>query len=148
VLQTTSDRQIAYGQITATALQNLGTDLPKTQPKFFDDVSKANQALMTGDYHTAVDYLRRSLVDLFLEIQGPAGDLLPLAAQMEQDLVDLLPQGTILTQIVQNAINAVNTVTNSIALSIIGPPIAGLDGLASGLTAFGAAVQTGDPLSS
>jgi hypothetical protein len=160
VLQNFLDKQVVYSQITTTALQNLGTDLPKTLPKFFDDLSKANQALMTGDYHTAVDYVPRSLVDLFLsgvnisnasqvQIQGPAGDLLPLlslSAQMEQDLVDLLPQGTILTQMAQNAINAVNTVTNGIALSIIGPPIAGLDGLATGLTAFGAAVQTGDPL--
>ena len=160
VLQNFFDKQVVYGQITSTALQNLGADLPKTLPKFFDDIAKANQAVMTGDYHTAVDYVPRSLVDLFLsgvnisnvsqiQIQGPAGDLLPLLslpAQIEQDLVDLLPQGTILTTMAQNAVNAVNTATSSIALSIIGPPIATLDGFASGLTAVGAALQTGDPL--
>jgi hypothetical protein len=160
VLQTFINEQISYGQIINTSLQNLSTDIPKTLPKFFDDISKANQALMTGDYHTAVDYVPRSLVDLFLsgininnlseiQVQGPAGDLLPLAslnAEIEQSFIALLPQGTILTQIAQNAVNAVNTFTNSIGLAIIGPPIATLDGLATGLTAIDAAVQTGDPL--
>lgn len=160
VLQTFADKQIGYGQLITTSLQNLSADLPKTFPKFSYDLGLAGQAVMTGDLHTAVQYVPRSVLDLFLsginisngmqvQIQGPAGDLLPLAslsAQMEQDLIDLFPQGTILTTMAQNAVNAVNTATSSIALSIIGPPIATVDGFASGLTAVGAALQTGDPL--
>jgi PE family len=159
VLQTFINQQNSYSQTINTSLQNLSTDIPKTLPAFFADLDKANQAVATGDYHSAVQYIPRSFVDLFLtgidisnasevKVEGPAGDLLPLVslnAEIEQSFIDLLPQGTLLTHIAQNSVNAANAVTNSLAFAIIGPPIASLDGLASGLTAIDAAVQTGNP---
>ncbi|BDN83290.1 PE family protein [Mycobacterium pseudoshottsii] len=141
-------KQVGYGQVVVDALQNAGAELPQTLPNFFGDVDKANQAVMAGDYNDAVDYVPRAAVDLFLSgvninnlsqitVEGPAGELLPLMslpAQMQQDLIDLLPPGAILTQMVQNSFNATSTVVNSIALAAIGPPIATLDGFATGLT--------------
>ncbi|WP_373202741.1 PE family protein [Mycobacterium marinum] len=151
-------KQVGYGQVVVDALQNAGAELPQTLPNFFGDVDKANQAVMAGDYNDAVDYVPRAAVDLFLSgvninnlsqitVEGPAGELLPLMslpAQMQQDLIDLLPPGAILTQMVQNSFNATNTVVNSIALATIGPPIATLDGFATGLTVLGGAVATGN----
>ncbi len=151
-------KQVGYGQVVVDALQNAGAELPQTLPNFFGDVDKANQAVMAGDYNDAVDYVPRAAVDLFLSgvninnlsqitVEGPAGELLPLMslpAQMQQDLIDLLPPGAILTQMVQNSFNATNTVVNSIALAAIGPPIATLDGFATGLTVLGGAVATGN----
>ncbi|OSC38466.1 PE family protein [Mycobacterium decipiens] len=151
-------KQAGYGQAIITSLQNASAELPQTLPTFWADLEKANQALMMGDYHGAVHYLPQATVDLFvsgininnlseINVEGPAGELLPLMslpAQMQQDLIDLLPSGAILTQIVQNGFNAVNTVTDSIGLAVVGPPIATLDGLATGLTVLDAAMQTGD----
>jgi len=63
---------------------------------------------------------------------------------VEQSFVNLLPPGSIPEQIAQNFVNGINTSALPLGFALIGPPIAGLDGLATGATAFGAAVQTGN----
>jgi hypothetical protein len=78
-------------------------------------------------------------------VQGPAGDLLPvLSGGPQQGLVNLLPPGSIPKQIAQNAVSGLSTATSSLAFGVIGPPIATLDGLATGATAFSTALQTGN----
>ena len=158
VAQAFIDEQIGYGQAINTALENAGAALQQRLPVFEYDMGLAGQAVMTGDYHGAVQDVPRAFLDLFLsgidisnmsnvEVQGPAGDLLPIAtifAQQEQSFVNLLPPGSIPEQMAQNLVNAVNTVPTSLGFAVIGPPIATLDGLATGATAFGAALQTGN----
>ena len=156
--QTYINKQIGYSQTINTSLLNAGADFQKTVPVFELDLGMAGQAVMTGDFHGAVQDVPRAVLDLFLSginisnlsnitVEGPAGDLLPIlsiAAQQEQDLVNLLPPGSIPEQLAQNFFNGINTATNSLGFAVIGPPIATLDGLATGATAFGAAVQTGN----
>ena len=72
---------------------------------------------------------------------------MPLMSQTgTQDLIDLLQPDSIPQRMAQNFVNVVNTVPSSLGLAIIGPPLSTLDGLATGATEFGAALQTGDPL--
>ncbi|MCV7195756.1 PE family protein [Mycobacterium angelicum] len=153
-------RQFGYGQTIAASLANAAYDLQNNLPGLQSDLGMTGQAALTGDYHGAVDGMPRALAHLFLDgvelrnasnvmIHGPAGDLLPImdvVGQQEQDLLSLLPQGTIPRHMAQNLFNAVGTVGPSLGVALIGPPIATLDGLATGLTAFGTAVQTGDAI--
>jgi hypothetical protein len=158
VAQALIDEQNGFAQPINTSLQNFFPDLQQRLPVFEADIAVASQALVTGDYHGAVQDVPRAVLNLFLsgidlsnvsdiEVQGPAGDLLPalsLSAQLEPSFVNLLPPGSIPAQIAQNFVNAVNAGTDSLGFALIGPPIATLDGLATGATAFGAAVQTGN----
>jgi hypothetical protein len=169
-MQSFINQQNSYNAAISAALQNAGPDLQKTFPKFEFDMGMAGDSLVTGNYHAAVTYVPRAFLDLFLSgidikvigvdlnnptplsspsytVQGPVADLLPIAsiaAQQEQSFVNLLPPGSIPAQIAQNFVNAVNTSTVSLGFGIIGPPIAALDGLATGATVFGAALQTGN----
>jgi hypothetical protein len=130
----------------------------------------AGQSLVTGDYRGAVQDVPCAFLNLFLSgvdikvigvdpsnplllsapsytVEGPAGDLLPVAsisAAQEQSLINLLPPGSIPAQMAQNFVSALNTSTLPLGFAIIGPPIAALDGLATGATVFGAALQTGN----
>jgi PE family len=164
------NQQNSYNQATNAALQRFGADLQKTFPVFERDIGMAGNSVMTGDYHGAVQAIPRAFLDLFLSgidikvigvdpsnpallsapsytVEGPAGDLLPLAsisAQQQQSLVNLMPPGSIPRQMAQNFVNAFNTSTLPLGFAIIGPPIAALDGLATGATVFGAALQSGN----
>jgi PE family len=169
-MQAFINQQNSYSQATNAALQRFGADLQKTFPVFERDIGMAGNSVMTGDYHGAVQAIPRAFLDLFLSgidikvigvdpsnpmllsapsytVEGPAGDLLPLAsisAQQQQSLVNLMPPGSIPRQMAQNFVNAFNTSTLPLGFAIIGPPIAALDGLATGATVFGAALQTGN----
>ncbi|HTY29927.1 PE family protein [Mycobacterium sp.] len=169
-MQSFINQQNSYNQATNAALQKFGADLQKTFPAFERDMGMAGDSVMTGDYHGAVEAVPRAFLDLFLSgidikvigvdpsnpsllsapsytVEGPAGDLLPLAsisAEQQQSLVNLLPPGSIPAQMAQNFVNAFNTTTLPLGFAIIGPPIATLDGLATGATVFGAALQTGN----
>jgi PE family len=151
-------KQAAESQATNAALQNLGMDLQNRVPFFQYDLGMIGSQVMSGDYHGAVQRVPQAFVDLLISgvdisngtnitIQGPAGDLLPLTSQSgTQDLIDLLQPNSIPQRIAQNFVNVFNTVPSSLGLSLIGPPLSTLDGLATGATEFGAALQTGDPL--
>jgi len=157
-IQAFINQQNTYNQMTAAALQRFGADLQTTLPVFEYDLGMTGQALMTGDFHGAVQDIPRAVVNLLLsgvdisnlsdvKVQGPAGDLLPIAsiaADQSQSLVNLLPPGSIPQQIAQNFVNAISTSALPLGFAVIGPPIAALDGLATGATVFGAAVQTGN----
>ncbi|MCV7053082.1 PE family protein [Mycobacterium heidelbergense] len=105
---------------------------------------------------------------------GPAGDLLPILTipgQLAQNLTGLFPTGSIPAQLAQNYANVIDVLTNpevsvtptlqvhqtppieldaffglpsSLGFSAIGPPLAGLDALATSATTFVQAVQTGN----
>jgi hypothetical protein len=157
-MQTFINEQIGYGDAVGAVLPAFGADLQKTFPAFESDLGMAGQALMTGDFHGAVQDIPRAALRLFLtgvdisnlssvKVEGPIGDLIPLSSlpsEVEQSFVNLLPPGSIPEQIAQNFVNGINTSALPLGFALIGPPIAGLDGLATGATAFGAAVQTGN----
>ena len=151
-------KQAVESQATNAALQNFVTHLQERLPVFQYDLGMVGQEVMIGDYHGAVQRIPQAFVDLFISgvdvsnvstvtIQGPAGDLMPLMSQTgTQDLIDLLQPDSIPQRMAQNFVNVVNTVPSSLGLAIIGSPLSTLDGLATGATEFGAALQTGDPL--
>ncbi|OBG29358.1 PE family protein [Mycobacterium sp. 852002-51057_SCH5723018] len=169
-MQSFINQQNSYNQTSNAGLQKAGADLQKTLPVFEYDMGMAGQSLVTGDYHGAVQAIPRAFLNLFLsgvdinligvdpsnpsllsapsyKVEGPAGDLLPatsISAAQEQSLVNLLPPGSIPAQMAQNFVTALNTSTLPLGFAIIGPPIAALDGLATGATVFGAALQTGN----
>ncbi len=157
-MQSFISQQVGYGDAIGAVLPAFGADLQKTFPAFENELGMAGQALMTGDYHGAVHDIPRAALRLFLtgvdisnlstvKVQGPVGDLIPLSSlpsEIEQSFVNLLPPGSIPEQIAQNLVNGINTSALPFGFAIIGPPIAGLDGLATGATAFGAALQTGN----
>jgi hypothetical protein len=157
-MQSFISQQSGFGQAIGAALPTFGADLQKSFPAFENDLGMAGQALMTGDYHGAVQGIPRAVLRLFLtgvdisnlssvKVEGPIGDLIPLSSlptEEAQSFVNLLPPGSIPEQIAQNFVNGINTSVLPVGFALIGPPIAGLDGLATGATAFGAAVQTGN----
>ncbi|MBW0017965.1 MAG: PE family protein [Mycobacterium sp.] len=159
-LQWYNSRQAQYSQVQNTALGNAVQDLGTTLPTFNSDIAQASHELSVGDFHGAVQRLPQAFVDLFLSgielrngtdlvIHGPAGDLVPLTAVMQQqtqDMLSQLPQGSTLQHMAQNFVNAENAATGTLGLAVIGPPIATLDGFASGLTEIGFALQSGSPL--
>lgn len=169
-MQSFINQQNGDNAAIGAALQKAGADLQKTFPVFEYDMGMAGSSLVTGNYVGAVQDVPRAFLNLFLsgvdikligvdptnplllsapayQIEGPAGDLLPvtsIAAAQEQSLVNLLPPGSIPDHMAQNFISAVNTSTLPLGFAVIGPPIAALDGLATGATVFGAALQTGN----
>ncbi|OBI78626.1 PE family protein [Mycobacterium asiaticum] len=157
-LQSFLDKQAYRSQITNPALQNFGTHLIERLPVFADDLGSIGHSVSVGDYHGAVDAIPRSVVRLLLDgvnidnlssvnVHGPAGDLLPLLSapgSLQQDLVDLLPPGSIPRAIGQHFVNATGTALMPVGSALIGWPIATLDGLATGATAFGSALQAGN----
>jgi hypothetical protein len=164
------NEQNSYNAAIDAGLQKVVADLQKTFPVFENDLNMAGNSVMTGDYHGAVQAVPRAFLDLFLSgidikvigvdptnpmllsapsytVQGPAGDLIPLAsisAQQQQSLVNLTPPGSIPRQMAQHFVNAFNTSMLPLGFAIIGPPIAALDGFATGATVFGAALQSGN----
>ncbi len=157
-MQSFINQQTGYGQAIGAALPPFGADLQKSFPAFESDLGMAGQALMTGDFHGAVRDIPRAVLRLFLsgvdisnlstvKVEGPVGDLVPLSSlpsEVEQSFVNLLPPASIPEQIAQNFVNGINTSALPLGFALIGPSIAGLDGLATGATAFGAALQTGN----
>jgi hypothetical protein len=155
------NQQIGSGQATGTSLNHAGADFQKTVPIFEYDMGLAGQAVMTGDYHGAVQHFGQGFLNLFItgvdasnmsdiKLEGPAGDLLPssggggITGQQDQFFVSLLPPGSIPRQMVRNFFNTLSTFTTSVGFAAIGPPIATLGGIATGATAFGAAAQAGN----
>lgn len=152
------NKQVGYAQVVTTSLGNAVYDLQANFPAFGSDLGMTGQAILTGDYHGAVAGVPRALIHLFLDgvelrnaseiiIHGPAGDLLPImdvAAGQQQDLINSFPAGSIPRQMTQNLFDAVSTAVPSLGFALIGPPIATVDGLATGATAFGTALRAGD----
>ena len=179
------NQQVGYFQTVSTSLQKAGADFQTTLPVFEADMGLAGQAVLTGNYHGAVQDFAHGLLGLFItgfdtsnlsniQVLGPGGDLLPILsipAQQAQNFTNLLPPGSIPAQMAQNYTTAVTALTNanvsttivvhllppfsvtlganfglplSLAFSVRGPPIASLDGLATGATAFSAAMQSGN----
>jgi hypothetical protein len=174
------NQQIGYAQTVATALQKAGADFQTTVPVFQADIAMANQAVVAGDYHGAVQDIAHGVLGLFIsgfdtsnlssiKVLGPGGDLLPILsipAQQAQNFANLLPPGSIPEQMAQNYANVVAALTNgnisttltvtplsvganfglplSLAFAILGPPFSTMDGLATGATVFGAALQSGN----
>lgn len=150
--------QSARSQITNAAMQNFITHVQQRLPIFYNDLGGVGHSVQAGDYHGAVATIPRAVVHLLVDginvsnlssfnIQGPAGDLLPLTSlsgSQQQDLVNLIPPGTIQRQIGQHLVNVVNGSMTSVGMAAIGWPIATLDGLATGATVFGSAMQAGD----
>ncbi|ORA10220.1 PE family protein [Mycobacterium asiaticum] len=157
-LQDFLDKQAYRSQITNPALQNFATHVIERLPVFANDLGSIGHSVSVGDYHGAVDAIPRSVVRLLLDgvnidnlstvnVHGPAGDLLPLLSapgSLQQDLVDLLPPGTIPRAIGQHFVNATGVALMPVGSALIGWPIATLDGLATGATAFGSALQAGN----
>jgi hypothetical protein len=157
-MQSFINQQVGYGDAIGAALPAFGADLQKSFPAFESDLGMAGQAVMTGDFHGAVQDIPRAALRLFLsgvdisnlstvKVEGPVGDLIPLSSlpsEVEQSFVNLLPPGSIPEQIAQNFVSGINTSALPLGFALIGPPIAGLDGLATGATAFGVALQTGN----
>jgi hypothetical protein len=151
-------KQAASSAATSAALQNFVAHVQERLPAFHYDMGVINQEFATGDYHGAVAQIPQAFVDLLIDgvdvsnlstvtIHGPAGDLMPLMSQASpQDLINLLQPDSIPRRIAQNFVNVINTVPTSLGLAIIGPPLSTLDGLATGATELGGAVQTGNPL--
>ncbi|SOJ55838.1 PE-PGRS family protein PE_PGRS30 [Mycobacterium simulans] len=151
-------KQAAYDHIVNTSLANAARELQANLPAFQSDLGTIGQSALTGDYHGAVHGVPRALIRLFLDgvelrngqeviVHGPAGELLPMmdvAAQRQQDLINLSPPGSVPRQMVQNLFDAVGVAMPSLGFALIGPPIATLDGLATGATALGTALQAGD----
>jgi PE family len=169
--QTFINQQNSYNQTLNAALMQAGAGLQQRLPIFENDLGIAGQEVMAGNYHGAVHEIPQAVVDLLIsgvsinisplnilnganlnnlitfQVQGPAEALLAVSAvsaEQQQSFVNLLPAGSIPQQIAQNFLNAVNTATGSLAFGIIGPPITTLDGLATGATMLGTALQTGN----
>ena len=109
-----------YGTV-GTSLQHFGSDIQTTLPTFEHDMGLADTAILTGDYHGAVQDEAHALLGLFITgfdtshlaigvsgnlptlsltiagpigLLGPAGDLLPIltaAGQQAQGVASLVP---------------------------------------------------------
>lgn len=107
-------------------------------------------------------------------VEGPAGALLPILSaigQQAQGAASLIPAGSIPGMMAQNFANGINTLTNAgvsadfaltlglpptltgeaifglplqLGFAILGPPFAGLNGLAQGATAFSTSMAAGN----
>lgn len=107
-------------------------------------------------------------------VEGPAGALLPILSaigQQAQGAASLVPAGTIPGMMLQNFANGIGTLTNAgvsadfaltlglpptltgeavfglplqLGFAILGPPFAGLNGLAGGATAFSTSMASGN----
>lgn len=107
-------------------------------------------------------------------VEGPAGALLPILSaigQQVQGAASLIPAGSIPGMMAQNFANGINTLTNAgvsadfaltlglppsltgeaifglplqLGFAILGPPFAGLNGLAEGATAFSTSMASGN----
>lgn len=120
------DQQVGYWNTFFTSLGKAGTDLQGAFPTFQQDIGLSGQALMTGNYHGAVEDLSHGMLGLFLtgfdtsnlsdvKLLGAAGDLLPILsipAQQAQDIAALLPAGSIPQQMAQNFTNLLVTIVN------------------------------------
>ena len=159
-LQAYAAKQALSSGATGAALRNFIGHVNERLPAFHYDMGTVNDQFSAGDYHGAVQRIPQTFVDLLIDgvdisnlstvtIHGPAGDMMPLLSQTgsgTQDLVNLLQPGSIPRRIAQNFLDVISTVPTSLGLSLIGPPLSTLDGLATGLTEIGAAGQTGNPL--
>jgi hypothetical protein len=158
-LQAYAAKQATSSAATGAALRNFIAHVNERLPAFHYDMGTINDQFSAGDYHGAVDRIPQAFVDLLIDgvdisnlstvtIHGPAGDLMPLMSQTgagTQDLVNLLQPGSIPRRIAQNFLNVISTVPTSLGLSLLGPPLSTLDGIATGATELGTAVQTGNP---
>jgi hypothetical protein len=181
--------QIGTAQTVITSLSNAGTDLMTGAPAFQAGVQTAFQDLLVGNNVAAYGALQQGLQSLVLPgfepiafnifqaqlvpviPMGPLEALAPiimLPGQMAQSFTNLLPPGSILAQMSQNATNTINALTNlnttldpavqvdftpstnfgvglQFAFDALGTPGLALSGLNSSAVAFTTAVQAGNP---
>jgi hypothetical protein len=188
-LQNFMNGQIGTAQTTITSLSNAGTDLMTGAPAFQAGVQTAFQDLLVGNNVAAYGALQQGLQSLVLPgfepiafnifqvplvpviPMGPLEALAPiimLPGQMAQGFTNLLPPGSILAQMSQNATTTINALTNlnttlspsvqvdftpatnfgvglQFAFDALGTPGLALSGLNSSAVAFTTAVQAGNP---
>jgi PE family len=189
-LQNFMNGQIGTAQTVITSLQATGNALMTGAPAFSAGVQTAFQDLLVGNNIGAYSALQQGLQSLLLPgfepvtfnlgqmalvpvvPMGPLEALAPIIAlpgQMAQSFTNLLPPGSILAQMSQNATNTINALTNlnttinpavtfeglipavnfgaglQLVFDSIGAPGNALAALNSTGVAFTAAVQAGNP---
>src|ERR1700677_553256 len=157
-LQNFMNGQIGTAQTVITSLSNAGTDLMTGAPAFQAGVQTAFQDLLVGNNVAAYGAIQQGLQSLLLpgfgpvafnldqmalvpvNPLGPLGALAPVFAlpgQMAQSFTNLLPPGSILAQMSQNATNTISALTN---LNTTINPAVTLDGLVPAVN-FGVGLQ-------
>ena len=187
--------QIGTAQAVMASLQNTSNAVMTGAPAFQTGVQTAFQDLLVGNNVAAYSALQQGLQSLFLPSFDPVaftldqmalvpvipmgllGALAPIIAlpgQMAQSFTNLLPPGSILAQMSQNATNTISALTNlnttinpavtgtgggldflvpavnfgpglQLAFDAIGAPGLALSGLNSSAVSFMTAVQAGNP---
>ena len=160
-----------YGTV-GTSLQHFGSDIQTTLPVFENDMGLADAAILTGDYHGAVQDEAHALLGLFITgfdtshlaigvtgnlptlslgiagpigLLGPAGDLLPIltaAGQQAQGVASLVPP-SIPAQMVGNFANAIGAITDSGVSADFAVNIGLTGGTLAGTAMFGLPLQLG-----
>src|ERR1700677_4074546 len=149
-LQNFMNGQIGTAQTVITSLSNAGTDLMTGAPAFQAGVQTAFQDLLVGNNVAAYGAIQQGLQSLLLpgfgpvafnldqmalvpvNPLGPLGALAPVFAlpgQMAQSFTNLLPPGSILAQMSQNATNTISALTN--LNTTINPAVTGTGSLLS-----------------
>jgi hypothetical protein len=147
-LQNFMNGQIGTAQTVIGSLQATGNALMTGAPAFQAGVQTAYQDLLVGNNVGAYSALQQGLQSLFLPgfepvtftllvpglvpviPMGPLEALAPIIAlpgQMAQSFTNLLPPGSILAQMSQNATNTIGALTN--LNTTINPAITGMGGL-------------------
>ena len=150
--------QIGTAQTVTTSLSNAGTDLMTGAPAFQAGVQTAFGDLMMGNNIGAYGAIQQGLQSLLLpgfepvsfmlnqtalvpvNPMGPLGALAPVFAlpgQMALSFTNLLPPGSILAQMSQNATNTISALTN---LNTTINPAVTLEGLVPAVN-FGVGLQ-------
>jgi hypothetical protein len=189
------DGQIGTAQAVMASLQNTSNAVMTGAPAFQTGVQTAFQDLLVGNNVAAYSALQQGLQSLFLPgfepvaftldqmalvpvipmgLLGALAPIIALPGQMAQSFTNLLPPGSILAQMSQNATNTISALTNlnttinpavtgtgggldflvpavnfgpglQLAFDAIGAPGLALSGLNSSAVSFMTAVQAGNP---
>jgi PE family len=185
--------QIGTAQAVMASLQNTSNAVMTGAPAFQTGVQTAFQDLLVGNNVAAYSALQQGLQSLFLPgfepvaftldqmalvpvipmgLLGALAPIIALPGQMAQSFTNLLPPGSILAQMSQNATNTISALTNlnttinpavtgtgggldflvpavnfgpGFAFDAIGAPGLALSGLNSSAVSFMTAVQAGNP---
>jgi PE family len=187
--------QIGTAQAVMASLQNTSNAVMTGAPAFQTGVQTAFQDLLVGNNVAAYSALQQGLQSLFLPgfepvaftldqmalvpvipmgLLGALAPIIALPGQMAQSFTNLLPPGSILAQMSQNATNTISALTNlnttinpavtgtgggldflvpavnfgpglQLAFDAIGAPGLALSGLNSSAVSFMTAVQAGNP---
>jgi hypothetical protein len=187
--------QIGTAQAVIASLQNTSNAVMTGAPAFQAGVQTAFQDLLVGNNVGAYGALQQGLQSLFLPsfepvaftldqmalvpvipmgLLGALAPIIALPGQMAQSFTNLLPPGSILAQMSQNATNTISALTNlnttinpavtgtgggldflvpavnfgpglQLAFDAIGAPGLALSGLNSSAVSFMTAVQAGNP---